>query len=85
MSDSESTSYIDLTIGDSSVRLLGTAHVSKSSVEAVTVAVSSREFDSVAIELCQHRYRSRIDPDNFEKTNLIEVLWQGRAKMIVAM
>ena len=85
MSDSESTSYIDLTIGDSSVRLLGTAHVSKSSVEAVTVAVSSREFDSVAIELCQNRYRSMIDPDNFEKTNLIEVLWQGRAKMIVAM
>lgn len=85
MSDSESTSYIDVTIGDSSVRLLGTAHVSKSSVEAVTAAVSSREFDSVAIELCQNRHRSMIDPEKFEKTNLIEVLWQGRAKMIVAM
>ena len=85
MSDIENTSYIDVKIGDSSVRLLGTAHVSRSSVEAVTAAVSSGEFDSVAIELCQNRYRSMIDPDNFEKTNLIEVLWQGRAKMIVAM
>lgn len=85
MTDAQTPSYVDVTIGKSSVRLLGTAHVSQSSINAVGETISSGDFDCVAIELCQNRYRSMIDRDKFERTNLIEVLWEGKAKMIVAM
>ncbi|MBT8053710.1 MAG: TraB/GumN family protein, partial [Gammaproteobacteria bacterium] len=36
--------------------LLGTAHVSRASAEAVKELASSGEFDAVAVELCQARY-----------------------------
>ena len=85
MEDVLTAPHLDVKIGNSSVRLLGTAHVSQSSIDAVTEAISSGDFDHVAIELCQNRYHSMTDPDNFERTNLIEVLWQGKAKMVVAM
>ena len=45
------------------ITLLGTAHVSKSSVEKVEELLSTGNYDAVAIELCESRYKSIIDPD----------------------
>ena len=35
--------------------LLGTAHVSRASIEAVIALIQQREFDAVAVELCEPR------------------------------
>ena len=41
--------------------LLGTAHVSRASVDAVNQMLADELFDAVAVELCEPRYRSMLD------------------------
>lgn len=64
------------------ITLLGTAHVSQHSVTDVTEAVASGNYDAVAVELCESRYRALIDPDSLENMDLFQVLKDGRAGMV---
>ena len=41
--------------------LLGTAHVSKTSIEAVRAAIDSGRFDAVAVELDEQRHKALTD------------------------
>ena len=50
-------------LNDSEVTLLGTAHVSKSSAEAVEKLLASGTYNAVAVELCPSRYNAIINPD----------------------
>ena len=43
-------------LNGSTITLLGTAHVSKESVELVEEKILSNDFDCVAVELCSARY-----------------------------
>jgi len=64
--------------------LLGTAHVSKASAEEVERLVRTGEFDAVAVELDPNRYGAITDPDRWAKTDLFQVLRQGKAAMMAA-
>ncbi|HSX63548.1 MAG TPA: TraB/GumN family protein, partial [Pseudoxanthomonas sp.] len=64
--------------------LLGTAHVSKTSVDAVRAAIASGEFDAVAIELDAGRLQSLSDPDALAKLDLIKVLREGKTHLFAA-
>lgn len=64
--------------------LLGTAHVSRSSKDAVTSMLAAEHFDAVAVELCASRERGMRDPDAFKRMNLFQVIRQGRAGMVAA-
>lgn len=64
--------------------VLGTAHVSRSSVEAVNAMLASEDFDAVAVELCESRAQGMRDPEAFRQTNLFEVIRQGKAGMVAA-
>lgn len=64
--------------------LLGTAHVSKASVEAVRDAIASGRFDAVAVELDGPRLQSLTDPDALAKLDLIQVIRTGRTAMFAA-
>lgn len=75
----------ELSLGDSFVRLLGTAHVSHASVAAVNEAIADESWDVVAIELCESRYRALEDPDALQKMDLFQVIKTGRAPMVTAM
>lgn len=75
---------IDLRIGESHVRLLGTAHVSRSSAEKVRELLATGEYDAVAVELCPSRYNALIDPDALARMDLFRVLKEGRAAMVAA-
>ena len=66
-------------IGNCKITLLGTAHVSKASVNAVTSLIESDQFDAVAIELCPGRYNALIDPDSLAKMDLFNVIKSGKA------
>ena len=71
-------------IGNSSIVLLGTAHVSKSSADAVNELLSGDHFDAVAVELCPSRYNALIEPDALAKMDLMEIVKQGKVAMVVA-
>lgn len=75
----------DLFVGATRVRLLGTAHVSRASVAAVTAEVTGGDYDVIAVELCDSRYRGMIDPAAIERMDLFEVIRTGRAPMVAAM
>ncbi|MGA8278511.1 MAG: TraB/GumN family protein [Rhodanobacteraceae bacterium] len=64
--------------------LLGTAHVSRVSADAVHAAIAHETFDAVAVELCEPRYRAMRDPDSFRNLDLFQVIRQGKAGLIAA-
>lgn len=64
--------------------LLGTAHVSRASVDAVHALLAAEPFDAVAVELCEPRYQSIRDPEAFRKLDLFQVIRQGKAGVVAA-
>jgi pheromone shutdown-related protein TraB len=64
--------------------VLGTAHVSKVSVDAVDALLANEQFDAVAIELCESRAQSMRDPEAFKQMDLFKVIRQGKAGMVAA-
>jgi pheromone shutdown protein TraB len=77
--------YIDININGSSVRILGTAHVSQISVDQVLTEIESEQYSDIAVELCESRYEMMSDPDAFGKLNLVEIIRKGKALMVTAM
>ncbi len=73
-----------LSIDESKLTILGTAHVSRASAEAVKELVQSEEFDVVCIELCQSRYNSIMRPSLLAEMDLFDVIRQGKASMVIA-
>ncbi len=64
--------------------LLGTAHVSRRSAEAVREIIAAESFDVIAVELCEHRARSMQDPDAIAQMDLFRVLREGKAGVVMA-
>ncbi len=64
--------------------LLGTAHVSRASVEAVDALIERESFDAIAVELCEIRARGIRDPDAIAKMDLFQVIRSGNAGMVFA-
>ncbi|TPG50778.1 TraB/GumN family protein [Rhodanobacter glycinis] len=64
--------------------VLGTAHVSRSSMEAVDALLAHEPFDAVAVELCESRAQSMRDPEAFKQMDLFKVIRQGKAGMVAA-
>jgi pheromone shutdown-related protein TraB len=64
--------------------LLGTAHVSRASVDAVRHHLESGEFDAVAIELCASRHKALTDANAWREMNLFSIIRDGKAGMMMA-
>lgn len=64
--------------------LLGTAHVSKASVDAVRDAIAHGDFGAVAVELDEPRLLALSDPGALAKLDLVEVIRTGRTAMFAA-
>ena len=71
-------------VNDNEITLLGTAHVSKRSAEAVAELINHHDFDVVAIELCAARYKSLTQPDAMAEMDLFEVIKTKKASMVAA-
>lgn len=64
--------------------ILGTAHVSRASVQALDALLESEHFDAVAVELCASRAHGIRDPEAFKQMDLFQVIRQGKAGMVAA-
>lgn len=64
--------------------LLGTAHVSRASVDAVREILAKEEFDAVAVELCEPRFNAIQDPESWRRLDLLQVIRQGKAGLVAA-
>lgn len=64
--------------------LVGTAHISKDSVEEVKQVIKKYKPDIVAVELCQKRYDAITKKDQWEKTPVNKLLKKGNAYLLLA-
>lgn len=64
--------------------LLGTAHISRASVEAVEACIASGAYDAVAVELDPQRHRALTDPDALAKLDLFQVIREGKLGLVAA-
>ena len=73
-----------VSVGDSTITLLGTAHVSKTSADKVRELLATGDYDAVAVELCPSRYNAIVNPDALSKMDLFQVVREGKASMVAA-
>ena len=64
--------------------ILGTAHVSKASADAVQALIDGGGFDAVAVELDRNRFNSLTNPESVAKLDLFQVIREGKAGMVAA-
>ncbi|MGB0200165.1 MAG: TraB/GumN family protein [Candidatus Poseidoniaceae archaeon] len=68
---------------NSNLRLLGTAHISSKSVEAVKQQIEDFKPDVVAVELCKSRYDSLVSGRRLDKEGLLKVIKEGKAPLVL--
>lgn len=64
--------------------LLGTAHVSKASIDAVHAAIDSGQFDAVAVELDEQRHKALTQPDALAQLDLVKVIREKKVAPFAA-
>ena len=64
--------------------LLGTAHVSRASAEAVKDMAGSGEYDAIAVELCQARYSALTAERKWTDLDLYKIIREGKAGLVMA-
>ena len=68
---------------DDELRILGTAHVSRESVELVRNQIEEWGPDLVAVELCPSRMAALTEPESLESEDLLKIIKEGRSAMIL--
>lgn len=88
MTDADSKlpeSVCKITTGDGrNIFLVGTAHVSKQSVEDVKKTVEMVNPDSICVELCEARYKSLIKRDIWKNMDIFKVVKEKKAVLLLA-
>ncbi|WP_297834490.1 TraB/GumN family protein [Thermomonas sp.] len=64
--------------------LLGTAHVSWASVDAVRAAIDSNRFDAIAVELDAQRLKALTQPDAMAELDLVKVIRERKVAPFAA-
>ena len=62
--------------------ILGTAHVSQTSVDKVNDLLDTQAFDTVAIELDDMRFEAMTNPDKYKNLDLINIIKNKQTGMI---
>ena len=68
---------------DDRLRILGTAHVSRESVELVRNQIEEWEPDLIAVELCPSRMAALTEPESLDSEDLLKIIKEGRSAMIL--
>ncbi len=80
----ESENVFHLTFDDKEIILVGTAHVSRESVDLVRNVIEAERPDTVCVELCPSRYQSIIDANQWKNTNILKVIKEKKAFLLLA-
>lgn len=80
----ESSNITRLQINGKEFILIGTAHVSKNSVDEVRETIKNEQPDSVCIELDAQRYEAIIQKDKWSNTDILQIVKSKRAGFLFA-
>jgi pheromone shutdown-related protein TraB len=73
-----------LKVNHKDVYIIGTAHISKESVEDVRTTIQVVKPETVCIELCQGRYDALTQKDAWQKMNIFKIIHQKKAVLLLA-
>jgi len=79
-----SDNSITVTLDGREFKLIGTAHVSRESIDEVRNIICEEKPDMVCVELDQGRYNAMAQNDNWEKLNLFKVFREGKGFLLIA-
>ena len=82
--ETENKAIKKLKFGDKEIILLGTAHVSKQSIEDVKEAIQTEMPDVVCVELDQARYDTLTNPKEWKEIDIIKLLKEGKGFLLLA-
>ena len=66
------------------ILLIGTAHVSQSSVDEVNTVINQVKPDTVCIELCSSRYQAMLEKDQWKNMDIFKVIREGKSFLLFA-
>jgi len=69
---------------NNNIILVGTAHISKESVDEVKLVIEKYNPDIVAVELCKRRYEVIVEKDKWENTPVTQLLKSNNAYLVLA-
>ena len=73
-----------LELNGRSITLIGTAHISKESIDEVTANIRANDLDCVAIELDEQRLSALSDKERWRKMDIINVLRKRQGFLLLA-
>ena len=79
-----SSSQKTLSLKGRTITLLGTAHISNESIKDVNAAVKTLHPDCVAVELDEKRRNAMLDPENYRKLDIVDVLKRKEGFLLLA-
>lgn len=80
----ESENIHRLQYEEKEVLLVGTAHVSRESVDLVARVIEEEKPDTVCIELCASRYQAITQENQWQNTNILKVIKEKKAFLLLA-
>ncbi|MDR0878763.1 MAG: TraB/GumN family protein [Treponema sp.] len=75
---------ITVNFDNKEITLIGTAHVSRESIDEVEQVIRESKPDVVCIELDQGRYSSMSQKENWESLNVAKVFKEGKGFLLIA-
>jgi len=66
------------------ILLVGTAHISQSSVDEVNKVIEQEQPDTVCIELCASRHQAMVDKDQWKNTDIFKVVREGKSFLLLS-
>ena len=79
-----SDNILTITLGGKEIKLIGTAHVSRESIDEVKRIICDEKPDMVCVELDHGRYNSIVKNDQWEKLDLTKVFKEGKGFLLIA-
>jgi len=80
----ETNNIHSLFFEEKEVILVGTAHVSKESVQLVSDIIETEKPDTVCVELCEARYQSIRQKDKWLDTDIIKVIKEKKSFLLLS-
>ena len=71
-----------LNVNGKNVIILGTAHVSQTSVDKVNELLETNQFDTVAVELDDMRFEAITNPNRYQNMDLVEIIKNKQTGLI---
>ena len=76
---------LDITLGKTFIKLVGTAHVSKKSKATVAQEINSQNYDCVAVELCDTRLEQMKNPGFVANSDIFGIIKAKKVSTFIIM